>query len=145
MNAQLSGCSFESSCSHLNFRFRACFEEGVPWHSSNYRVWIHSETRTWHDKNIQSRLITFQLIVFSIYWYIHGRPVNILFDHLVDVLIWRPRNFLIWHPKDVLIWRPKYVMNQPPGTYFGRYSLTCLEGLLEDLLRTLWGSLGVVS
>ena len=49
----LSGCGFESSCSHLNFRFRACFEQGVPWHSGKYRVWIHSETRTWHDKNIQ--------------------------------------------------------------------------------------------
>ena len=46
---------FESRCSHLNFRFRACFEQGVPWHSGNYRVWIHSETRTWHDKNIQSK------------------------------------------------------------------------------------------
>ena len=21
---------------------------------ANYRVWIHSETRTWHDNNIQS-------------------------------------------------------------------------------------------
>ena len=51
---QLSGCGFESSCSHFTFRFRACFEQGVPWHSGNYRVWIHSETRTWHDKNIQS-------------------------------------------------------------------------------------------
>ena len=49
---KLSGCGFESSCSHLNFRFRACFEQGVPWHSCNYRVWIHSETCTWHDKNI---------------------------------------------------------------------------------------------
>ena len=48
---ELSGCGFESSCNHLNFRFRACFEQGVPWHSGNYRVWIHSETRTWHDKN----------------------------------------------------------------------------------------------
>ena len=51
---ELSGCGFESSCSDLNFRFHACFEQGVPWHSGNYRVWIHSETRTWHDKNIQS-------------------------------------------------------------------------------------------
>ena len=25
-----SGCSFESSCSHLNFRYRACFEQKVP-------------------------------------------------------------------------------------------------------------------
>ena len=23
---------------HLNFRYRACFEKGVPWHSGNYRV-----------------------------------------------------------------------------------------------------------
>ena len=51
---KLSGSGFESSCSHLNFRFRACFEQGVPWNSGNYRVWIHSETRTSHDKNIQS-------------------------------------------------------------------------------------------
>ena len=26
---ELSACGFESSCSHLNFRFRACFEQGV--------------------------------------------------------------------------------------------------------------------
>ena len=45
---------FESSYTHLNFRFRACFEQGVPSHSGNYRVWIHSETRTSHDNNIQS-------------------------------------------------------------------------------------------
>ena len=51
----LSGCEFESSCSHLNFRFRNCFEQGVPWHSGNYRMWIHSETRTLHDKSIQSK------------------------------------------------------------------------------------------
>ena len=36
----------ESSCSHLNFIFRTCFKQEVPGHSSNYRVWIHSETRT---------------------------------------------------------------------------------------------------
>ena len=50
---KLSGCGFESRCSHLNFRFRACFEQKVPWHSGNYRVWIHSEIRTWY-KHIQS-------------------------------------------------------------------------------------------
>ena len=44
---------FESSCGHLNFRFCACFEQGVPWHSGNYRVWIHSEMRTWHDGNMR--------------------------------------------------------------------------------------------
>ena len=49
VHLQTSGCGFESNCSHLHFRFRACFEQGVPWHSGNYRVWIYSKTGTWHD------------------------------------------------------------------------------------------------
>ena len=53
---ELSGCGFESRCIHLTYRYRACLEQGVPWHSSKYRVWIHSETRTWHDKNIKSHI-----------------------------------------------------------------------------------------
>ena len=50
----LSGSGFESSCSHFTFRFRACFEQGVPWHSGNYRVWIHSETAyvTWQEHTV---------------------------------------------------------------------------------------------
>ena len=51
---EVSGFGFESSCSRLTFRFHACFEIGVPFDSGNYRVWIHSETRTCDDKNIQS-------------------------------------------------------------------------------------------
>ena len=51
---ELSGCRFEPSCSHLTFRFRACFENRVPWHSGNYRMWIHSETHTRRDNKIQS-------------------------------------------------------------------------------------------
>ena len=55
---ELSGCGFESRCSHLNFRFCACFEQGVPWHPGNYRLWIHSETHAWHDNNMQLRYLT---------------------------------------------------------------------------------------
>ena len=44
----------------LKLQISACFEQGVPSHSGNYRVWIHSETRTWHDKNIQSILTDLQ-------------------------------------------------------------------------------------
>ena len=58
---EVSGCGFESRCSHLNFRYCPCLEQGVPWHSAKYRVWIHCETRTWHDKNIQLK----DSIVFS--------------------------------------------------------------------------------
>ena len=49
----LSGYGFESNCSHLNFKYCVCFQQRFPWHSGNYRVWIYSETCTWHDKNIQ--------------------------------------------------------------------------------------------
>ena len=49
---ELSSCGFKSHCSHLNFRFSTCFEQRVPWHSDNYRVWIYPEMCTWHDKNI---------------------------------------------------------------------------------------------
>ena len=55
---ELSGCGFESSCSHLNFRFCARFKQGTPWHSGNYRVWIHSEMRMWPDKNMQLKMFT---------------------------------------------------------------------------------------
>ena len=34
-------------------QLHGCFEQWVPWYSGNYRIWIHSEIRTWHDKNIQ--------------------------------------------------------------------------------------------
>ena len=27
---EASGCGFESRCGHLNFRYGACFEQGVP-------------------------------------------------------------------------------------------------------------------
>ena len=69
----LSGYGFESCCSHLNFRICACFEQGVPWHSGNYRVWIHSETCTWDDKNIQpnnnNAVIDAQRTIFQAIFY----------------------------------------------------------------------------
>ena len=40
---EISGCGFESRSSHLNFRYCTCFEHGVPWHSGNYRVQVHSK------------------------------------------------------------------------------------------------------
>ena len=42
------------SCCYFNFSYRACFEQGNPWHSGNYRMWLHSETGMWHDNNLQS-------------------------------------------------------------------------------------------
>ena len=62
---ELSGSGFESSCSHLNFRFCACFEQGVPWHSDNYRAWIHSEIAQFHDDNfctVKCHILVIRLI-----------------------------------------------------------------------------------
>ena len=42
----LSGCGFKSHFYHLNFRYRAYFEQRNPRHLGNYRVYIHSKTRT---------------------------------------------------------------------------------------------------
>ena len=53
---KLSGYGFESCCSYLNYRICTCFEQGVLWHSGNFRMWIHSETRMWHDKNMQLKI-----------------------------------------------------------------------------------------
>ena len=50
----------ESRCDHLNFIYRASFEQGLPWHSGNNRVWIQSKTRTWHDQNIQQNEKSFR-------------------------------------------------------------------------------------
>ena len=73
---KLSGCGFESRCSDLNFRFRACFEQGVPGHSGNYRMWIHSEMRTWHDKN--SQLISICLWKFAFVGWLHVDVSNVV-------------------------------------------------------------------
>ena len=49
---ELGGCGFESRCCHLKFRYGTYFEQEVPLHSGNYRVYVHSEARKWHDNNI---------------------------------------------------------------------------------------------
>ena len=36
----------------LKLQIQYLFRVRVPWHSFNYRGWIHSKTRMWHDKNI---------------------------------------------------------------------------------------------
>ena len=62
-------CSgFESSCSDFTFRFRACFEQGVPWHSGNYRVWIHSENAyvTWQEHTV----------LWNAFWYFPSGVCN---------------------------------------------------------------------
>ena len=53
---ELSGSGFEFSCRKLNFRFCACFEQGVPWHSANIECEftlkrVRGMTRTYSQLN----------------------------------------------------------------------------------------------
>ena len=41
----------------------------VPWHSGNYRVWIHSETPMWYDKTIQCYVSSKIGFYFAEIWY----------------------------------------------------------------------------
>ena len=52
-------CGFETRCSYINLRYLACFPQEVPWHSGNYRVYLHFKTRKCHDKNTQSKRYCF--------------------------------------------------------------------------------------
>ena len=81
---ELNGSGFESSCSHLNFRFCACFAQGGPWHLGNCRVWIHFETRTWH-KNIKANLNIF--LKYCKVWrgICPPSPPPVIFDPLFEI------------------------------------------------------------
>ena len=52
----LSNTNIDATGLKPRFELDLNSEQGVSWHSSNYRVYIHSETRTWHDKNIQTNI-----------------------------------------------------------------------------------------
>ena len=93
---ELSGCRFESRCSHLNFRYRPCFEQGVPWHSGKYRVWIHSEMRKWHN-NMQSIkiFITKNLRKAIMKWWALERRANISNKPETIKLYKQQRNYVV--------------------------------------------------
>ena len=62
---KLRDCGFESSCSHLNFRFLACFIIRVLWHSGNYRDlanWMSDHLRTeWFCVPVQRHSLQLQI------------------------------------------------------------------------------------
>ena len=74
---KLSGFAIDSCCSYLNFRYCTCFEYGAPCHSGNYRVYIHSKTRMWHDKNIQLHSYRSTLFYKSISFAVELRHLRI--------------------------------------------------------------------
>ena len=121
---EIPGCEFESSCSHLHFRFHACFEQGVPWHSGNHKVWIHSayayviQTRTWHDKNIHTEI---NIITF-------GKSENLgkkilICKKLAEILLFFYKKVLSWFflncPGGNSIWEKLKQIALPNLDYIG--------------------------
>ena len=61
---ELASCWLESRWRHLNFRYCTSFEQGVPWHSGNYRVLIHSKNAymTWWEQTAWKQCLSIHLI-----------------------------------------------------------------------------------
>ena len=95
---ELSSCGFESSYRHLKkLRFCACFEQGVPWHSGNYRKRIHSETRTWHDKNMQSISQHSVMLFYSV-------SLKSFMEFKICVLLWLSEWITAWRNEGMNQW-----------------------------------------
>ena len=82
---EIIGCGFKSCWSHLNFRYCACLEQGVSWHSGKHRVWIHLWMGAWHDKNIQSEGIYPSAFVVDEFWglFLHPSVFSIDIDQIL--------------------------------------------------------------
>ena len=78
----------------------ACFEQRVPWHSGNYRVWIHSETRTWHDKNIQLMIYCAKILLLGIF--LQNFVIKCHFDNVI-VFVLNIYNSLTLHLRTLLL------------------------------------------
>ena len=81
--SDLSDCGFESRCSHINFRYGVCLEFFDI--QANYRVQFHSETRTWHDNNIQSAINAFKMDVFCGTVLLFGIDIQAVFPSCISL------------------------------------------------------------
>ena len=74
---KLSSYGFEFRSCRLNYIYCACFKQGVPWHSGNYRMYTLSEFNTEHDNNIQLGCKLFRKTFSSSFlWNLLRRKLN---------------------------------------------------------------------
>ena len=72
---ELSGCGFQSCCSHLNFRYCVCFEQGIHWESDNCSVdslWGTHVTWWEHTDSVKTLtdIITWNILSYPPFYYI---------------------------------------------------------------------------
>ena len=158
---EVSDCGFESRCSHLIFWYGTWFEQAVPWHSGNCRVWIHSQTRTWHDKNTQSNapyreVLTAQLnhlanlpkwlsVRLRTKWLWVRVPLQSLnlqiWGRLPARVPWHSGNYRVWIHSQTRTWHDKNIQSNAPYREVLTAQLNHLASLAKWLivcLRTKW-------
>ena len=65
----------------LKFQISRLLRARSSWHSGNYRVWIHSETRKVTDKNIQSEKFLSKNYMKNVTWKTMSRPFLIFKEY----------------------------------------------------------------
>ena len=105
---ELTGCGFETGCIYWNIRYRACFEQGVPWQSGNYIVWIHFETYMWHDKIIEAT---------------DGVSINVKNTISTNVTNTLPKNVTFIISTASILFHSKKVRSEIDCSYMGRVLL----------------------
>ena len=91
-----SGCGFESCCSHLNFRYCACFKQRVPWHSGNYGVQIlkcvRDMIRTYSQMHLTDKYLQYSSIIWPVWlngWVFVYKPSSCGFESCYSHLNFR--------------------------------------------------------
>ena len=147
---ELSSCGFEYRRSHLNFRYRAYFEQGVPWYLGNCRVWIHSETRTWHDKNVHSNAPYRQLLtthpnhLVSLAkwlnvglwskWLWVGIPLQSLYRACFEQGVpWHSGNYREWIHSEMHTWQSIFKFVLEITCLGGQFRINCPSVILKIL------------
>ena len=109
---------------------------GVSWHSGNYRVWIHSETRTWHVKNIQSIGNLIQIYTSLIGLEKHTNQLLRLLNLLTPALFLQ--KLLIFWKKTVMASREKnYVLINCRGIFETSWSIA-VNFIMYINILVLW-------
>ena len=129
-----SSCEIESRCSHLVFRYGGCFKQRISWHSHYHRLWIHSETYTWHDKNIQTNapyrwLVTTHLNIWPVWlngwvfvYEISGRRFESCYSHLISSygtyfeqrVPWHSGKYKMWVHPETRTWHDTNIQPNAP-------------------------------
>ena len=128
---ELSGFGFQSSCSHLNFRFRGCLEQGAPRCWRNDRVQIQSEAGTSHDQMHQTcKYSEHSPIIWSVRpngWGVVYELSRSCFESscshfsfsyrvfLEQRVPWHWRNYRVWIHCETPMWHDKSIQSNGPN------------------------------